>query len=938
MIGRKRELEVLMQALDGLHDRTMRGVEIAGDPGVGKTLLLTEFARGAGIRGQVVLASRACEQQHHRPLGMVMSAVDDHTGRLGNSPQRWVGSGLADVLSRVFPTLVGPATQPWPEPRRAALFREVRVLFEELAEPDGLVLIFDDVHWADETSARLIAHLLEDPPRGPVLMAVAHRPRQLPPFLRAALAGAGRLASLELGPLSEREAHELLGPCLSRTQRRTLYQASGGVPFYLEGLAAGRDEPSGLSTTAAAAVRAELAGLSPQQLLVAQAAAVVDDQFGPPLVAELVQLPLPEVREIFASLTRRDLIRETEPAGFSYRHPLVRQVVYETTGVAWRLAAHARAASVLGDGENSVVTRARHVELVANVGDEQAAATLVEAASRMVSRAPAEAANWLRSALRLLPDSAEVSWRQVDLMTAFAKALAAGGRLQESGDTLHEVVRRLPHDQKVRRVHAVAMWAMMQRLLGRHRKARALLLKELEGFPAGGVPETAALKLELVAAALLGEVGVAEQEQLKELVTAVDSHPDPVLRAAGLALVALVGSVIGRFEQSETTLSRAARMVDDLSDDQLARRIDTVIWVGWGEIFNDRYIRAKRHLNRGLNLARSSGSASGLPRLLVALARLHMTLGWLPEAAELVDEALELAELSGSDDLRTMALTVQCQLAAASGDLDTALRAGGQATETGRWVKGRWWTFAWLALAEARLLAGDAKGCLEAIELVGGGPELPGVVAAARPEVFEMLTRAELAVGRPERAEMWADRAEAAAERGAASGKAFALLAQSRTLVELVPGLAAERATTAASAFARLGRHIDAGRARLMAGLAYTAAGQQVQAENELDRAEVLFEQAQARSLLEQARQERSRLLEHTPRSRGAAARLGLLTKRETQVATLVSEGYTNRQIAQRLGVTDKTVEAHLARVFAKLGVASRAAVAVLVVQTVEAV
>ncbi|MFF5212018.1 helix-turn-helix transcriptional regulator [Streptosporangium sp. NPDC000396] len=952
LVGRKKEVGILTRALNGLREGESKIVEIVGDPGVGKTLLLAELRRGAGIRGQVVLSGCASEQERATPLGMVLGAVDDHLGRLGTSPHRWIGSAFADLLAKFSPQLVRSGFPPLTEAGRLRLFRAVRAFLDELAEPDGLVLIFDDVHWADAVSAQLFAHLLRDPPRGPVLLALAYRPRQVSARLRSALAaaaGARRITSLELGPLSEEEAGELLGPGWSRTHRRMLYQASGGIPFYLEGLAAGRGEvnrpPSPgafregfgeLSPWATAALRAELAGLSPGRLLVARAAAVAGDPFHPELVAELAELPPDQVRAAVDDLAGRDLIRRAgSSAEFFYRHPTVRQMVYETTDPEWRLAAHARAAAALVDRGASVVSCARHLELVARAGDERAAATLVEAASRTVSRAPVEAAHWLRSALRLLPDSAEISSRRVDLMIAFAKALAASGRLDESGDALREVVRRLPREQKGRRAHVVALWAMMERLLGRHTKVRAFVRRELETLSSSGdAPETAALKLELIAASLLGDAGFSDKAQLKELVTAVDSHPDPVLRAAALALATLADYATGPADETDAVLSQAARLMDKLSDEQLARRIDAVVWVGWGEIYGDRYTRALRHLSRGLHLARSSGSGSSLPRLLVAMARLHTMMGRLPEAADFVDEALEAAWLSGSDDLRTMALTVQCQFAVARGDLETALRAGTHATEMANWVKGRWWEFAWVALAEARLLAGDAQGCIEAVEVVGGGPGLPAVFAATRPEVFELLTRAELAAGRPGRAEVWAEHAEAAAERGTASARAFASLARSQTLTALAPAAAVEHAMAAAATFTRLGRRMEVGRVRLVAGLAHIVAGQQTRARAEIGRAEALFEESGARLLLERARQEQRRLVERAAQPPSKEGRLTLLTRREMQVAALVSKGHTNRQIAQRLGVTDKTVEAHLARVFGKLGVDSRASVAVLVAQS----
>ena len=115
----------------------------------------------------------------------------------------------------------------------------MRVLLESLASP-ALVLLLDDMQWADEDTVELVAQLLCQPPRGPVLLALAYRWRQAPARLRAAVAtarGDDPPACLRLGPLSEAEAELMLGGRGSRSWRRAIYRASGGNPFYLDALA-----------------------------------------------------------------------------------------------------------------------------------------------------------------------------------------------------------------------------------------------------------------------------------------------------------------------------------------------------------------------------------------------------------------------------------------------------------------------------------------------------------------------------------------------------------------------------------------------------------------------------------------------------------------------------------------------------------------------------
>jgi DNA-binding NarL/FixJ family response regulator len=123
---------------------------------------------------------------------------------------------------------------------------------------------------------------------------------------------------------------------------------------------------------------------------------------------------------------------------------------------------------------------------------------------------------------------------------------------------------------------------------------------------------------------------------------------------------------------------------------------------------------------------------------------------------------------------------------------------------------------------------------------------------------------------------------------------------------------------------------LDAERARIIVGRALAARSKPDLAVAELRRAQAAFETRGARPLARLAATERRRLAAYAARSRvgNSGTGVGTLTDREKQVAYLVAEGQTNRQIARQLQVTEKTVEMHLSKIFAKLGVSSRAAVA----------
>jgi predicted ATPase len=193
LVGRDAELARLEQVVERLSVRgpgadLMQTLEIVGEPGMGKTRLLTELSTRVRAQRQLVLGGQATEFERGIPFGPFVDALDDHLVGLESLRVQQVGPDSLALLSSVFPALVA-----WRRERsdhkavRYRLHRAVQALLQELACPDGLVLLLDDMHWADEASLELIEYLLRHPPRAPVLLVLAYRPRQMPARLTAAL-------------------------------------------------------------------------------------------------------------------------------------------------------------------------------------------------------------------------------------------------------------------------------------------------------------------------------------------------------------------------------------------------------------------------------------------------------------------------------------------------------------------------------------------------------------------------------------------------------------------------------------------------------------------------------------------------------------------------------------------------------------------------------
>jgi predicted ATPase len=189
-----------------------------------------------------VLSGSASELERELPFWVFVDALDDYLQ--GLDPRRLAALDEADraQLGHLFPSFddhaagVGPGLQD----ERFRTHRAVRQLFELLAVPKPLVLVLDDLHWADAATIELLGSLLRSPPAAAVLIAIAVRPRQLPARLSGTLERAirtGAMSRVELGALSAPEAQQLIGEAVKGRAAEALYAESAGNPFYLQQLA-----------------------------------------------------------------------------------------------------------------------------------------------------------------------------------------------------------------------------------------------------------------------------------------------------------------------------------------------------------------------------------------------------------------------------------------------------------------------------------------------------------------------------------------------------------------------------------------------------------------------------------------------------------------------------------------------------------------------------
>jgi DNA-binding CsgD family transcriptional regulator len=946
LVGRIEEIGTLERVLGELGRREPAAVVLVGEPGIGKTRLLRELATRAELQGHLVLLGSASELERDLPFSVLVHALDEYVESLDPKRFATLGDDVQAELAHVLPSLTGLAAG-----RRVALQQEryrshraVRALLEQLAETKPLVLVLDDLHWADSASVELLGTLLRRPPAAAVLIALALRPHQMPSRLAAALEGAhraGALSRLELSALSREEARALLGETVDAAEASALYEESGGNPFYLEQLARWLDRGAravaasesllsdfGVPAAVAAALSEELSLLSGGARLVLDGAAVAGDPFEPELAAAAAETLEAAATEAIDELLRLDLVRSTEvPRRFRFRHPLVRRAVYETTAAGWRLGAHERCAAALGARGAGAATRAYHVERSAREGDVGAVAVLREAGEATVRLAPSSAARWFGAALRLLPETAP-SEERVALLLARAGSLAATGRFAESHADLLDCIEIAPQDARVRVTTACAG---VERLLGLQTDAHRHLAAALAELRGAESAEAVELMIELTVDGFHAGDLDAMRNCAGRAVAAATALGDRSLLAAALAVRAWSGAFAGDGERAQAHCDQATELVDELADEDLARRLDALAHLASADLYLDRFPATTRHARRALEIGRTTGQGELFPLVVVMLGGSLWVQGRPSEAGELFDGAVEAARLAGNLQSLAWNLFNRSFAALAAGDLDVALATAEESFELEEGMEpGPLSAIAAAVLASALFETGQAERSVDLLLTRAGGEELQLIGGGWRARFLELLTRALLATGRRAQAERASTAAQACADAVALpSAAAMASLAAAALALEAgEPAAAAERALAAAAALEAVTALFDAARARELAGRALALAGDRDRAALELELAAAAFESFGSLRYRNQAERELRKLGRHihrrtrpgTPDARGLPA----LTARELEIARLVVDRKTNPEIAAELFLSKKTVETHLGHIFRKMDVSSR--------------
>ena len=380
------------------------------------------------------------------------------------------------------------------------------------------------------------------------------------------------------------------------------------------------------------------------------------------------------------------------------------------------------------------------------------------------------------------------------------------------------------------------------------------------------------------------------------------------------------------------------RIIDSLSDAELARRLEVIVDLAGAELYTHRFEEASTHAQRALAVGRATGQHQLFPVVFAILGVTWMFRGHLLTALDPLEGNVEAARLSGNVQAMCWSLYGLSQVAIAAGEVERGLSAAQEAVDIGDDGKPTHHVaYSALTLALGHLLTGHPDRGLAILERASGGPDIPLVADSWRAYFLELLTRCRLALGQRDAAQRAATLADSSAKQ-VGLPLARALADRAAAAVALDAGdaqSASELAIRSADTAETVGAPIEAALSRTLAGRSLAAAGERDRAKDELQRAAAALDSVGAQHYRNAAERELRQLglTIHRRSQPGTAEGAGVdaLTERELEIARRIVDRRTNREIAEELFLSPKTVETHIRNIFRKLGADSRVEVARIV-------
>ena len=453
-VGRAEELARLLAALDQAEQGRPAMVLVAGDAGVGKTRLLAELAHQARQRGAQALVGGCLEVGDvGLPYVPVVAALRGFAAEADNDELLVAAAKGLPRLGRLLPELADQSNAPaslGEGLEQLQLFDGVGSLLVRLSEHAPLLLVLEDLHWADASTRELVVFLHQTLRTGRLLLVATYRSDELQrrhplwPWL-AELGRRPGVTRLELGPLSWAELAEhlaaLRGRRLSAAAVERIFARSEGNPFYAEELlAVGADQDEvALPRALGEVLLARVQVLSEVAQQVLRVAAVAGRRVNHRLLATAAGRPEPEVeRGLRETVGARLLVAEAASESYRFRHALLQEALYSDLLPSERVRLHAIFAQLLEDSRGagaSAAELAYHC-LASHDLTGGLVASVQAAAEAQVVHAPGERLRHLEQALSLwerVPEAGRLAGvDRIDLVLGAAAAANDAGEVDRA--------------------------------------------------------------------------------------------------------------------------------------------------------------------------------------------------------------------------------------------------------------------------------------------------------------------------------------------------------------------------------------------------------------------------------------------------------------------------------------------------------------------------
>jgi DNA-binding CsgD family transcriptional regulator len=923
LLERDAELERVTELAARAADGQGSALLVEGPAGIGKTRLAEAALGHVAADGLTVARARCGELERDFPFGAVRQLLEPLVASLDPPDLDEMLSGAAALGAGVLRDPEAPAGQsPY------AALHGLYWLTANLAARSPLALAIDDAHWADEPSLRFLAYLVKRIDGIPALAIVTARTKEPPEGreLLDELASDPATVVLRPEPLSGTAVAELvraaLDPAAPESFCAACHRATGGNPFFVRellltvaaaGIETSDDEAARVDEiapeTVAKSVLRRLRRLPETASGLARAVAILGIDAEPRLAGRLADLDEVTVAEAAAALRDAGLFARSEALEFA--HPIVRTAVHSTMSPAERARGHGSAARLLADEGANVERLAVHLLATPPPGEGWAVEVLTEAARAAVARGapdvgtayferalaerisdsnragllvelgmaevaslpPPAGIDHLKQALALVDDPR----RRAAISLELGRAYLATLKIYEAADVLEKALSEIGDDERELHERVEAL------LLNATTMARSLAARSDQRLA------------ELADAARTG--GVTDKVLLAIVASSTSCQREPASVGAAIAEQALAGGELVR-----------------------GRDPLPICFAATAFIFGDRLVAAKQVFTDALAEARRK--ASPLLFSFASLFRAHVNwrLGAIPDAEADARAALELTGVREAQVGLPFAISGLIDALVERGELDAAERALEESGIAGPLPELLHLTFVYESRARLRLAQGRPQEALDDLRactwlLEGWNIRSPGrnpwrasaaLALLALGEREEAIRLAHEDVDLARRFELPRELGMALRAAGLAEGgdrgidllrEAVEVLKSSEARLEHARAL-----TDLGAALRRSGRRSDA-RPSLRLGLEIAhKCG-----------ATALSERAHAELVATGAR----------PR-RAVLSGLDALTASERRVARMAAEGMTNREIAQALFVTEKTIEWHLGQAYRKLDIASR--------------